>query len=182
MGRLIPPHIGAWKQHLLPTAAELDPYVLREKDHWFWDHDVHVFDGDRLAVYPWGRCKIVVVRALWVWSNNIDPHELLHLRRECPYNMCVNPAHVVRVGTHVDDDKTYVMTKPLRMRDGTNCLPYEVRARIHAKPEDVTHTMCGQRAAQSQRRSRGTVMPCIIECFDCVRALIAMGYEVETRG
>lgn len=180
MGRLIPPHIGLWRQVVLPTQAQLEPFVEREHDHWFWGGDFHDFDGTRLAVLPWGQTKIVVVRALWVYANNIDTHETVYLRRACAYSACVCPAHVVRVGEGFNN-KTYVMTKPLPLRDGTLLVRHEAGGRIHLKPEDVTHTLCGRRVRPRRPCVSATPVQGLIDCQDCIRTLLAQGYVLETR-
>jgi hypothetical protein len=171
MGRIVPPHSGGWRKQLPPRDV-LEHLIEREKDHWFWDGDFHEYDGDRLAVLTWGEpaCRYVVVRVLWVYLNNIDPGERLVLRRTCPYNACINPACLERLG----EAKRYMLTKPLVLRDGTLVEPRLSRGFVHLQPVDVQHAMCGIRLRNS---SNGTKRE--INCAACADTAVGKGYMLE---
>jgi hypothetical protein len=175
MGRLIPTHQGRWEK-TLPPREIFEPLIDRTPTDWYWEGDFRDFDGDRLAVFKWGSGIYVVIRALWVYQNNISPADPLHLRRSCAWNACVHPDHTQRVGHGTEPVGTYVLTKPFPLRDGTLVELRESRGRTHLQPADVTHAMCGARTLRSK-----PTYQVVIGCPACIKAALSMGYELEVR-
>jgi hypothetical protein len=171
MGRLVPPHGAGWNKQLPPLDV-FEPLIERTPSHWYWEGDFHEFDGERLAVLTWSApsCRYVVVRALWVYLNNIDPGERLLLRRTCPLNACINPGCVERLGAH----KRYMLTQAFELRDGTLVEPRLMREHVHLQPADVLHAMCGTKLRNATNGFRRE-----INCAGCLEAALGKGYTLE---
>lgn len=168
MGRLAMVHRG--RAHVLPPMELLEPYIDRDKHHWYWLGEFHEDWQDRSAEFRWAAPSenptvFMVPRLLWQLTHPEHTGRLL-LENACGLFTCINPEHwrVRRGGFRI----------PARI-----VLPGHVEAMpvtspqaviVHIQRHDVPHTVCGEGVWL-----HGTDKKTVITCDDCISAWVRTG-------
>ena len=168
MGRLALAHRG--RAVVLPPMELLEPYIDRDKHHWYWLGEFYDDHLDRSAEFRWTapaepQTLYMVPRLLWQLTHPEHQGRLL-LENTCGLYTCINPAHWRKRQGGFRIPARIVLPGHVEAVPMTS----QQEVVVHIRRLDVPHTVCGEGV-----RSHGADKKTVITCDDCISIWVRKG-------